>query len=166
MGFGAAALLASRAKAGGPGRTRTCNQTVMSGRIKDAAVDSTAFSCGMDRVRRGLTASFLVQNWCGPSEIIGLKLWIVATVRRAKVAAMPRRSQRSVLAQSLLSARRGVRSQSRQALECPAQRASQSDVPQSKRTSAHLWIHEFTPFDARVELDQPRMMRCIMGWPA
>ena len=30
LGFGAAALLASRAKAGGPGMTRTCNQTVMS----------------------------------------------------------------------------------------------------------------------------------------
>ena len=95
---GAAALLASRAKAGGPGRTRTCNQTVMSGRIKVAIADSTAFSCAMDRVRRGLVASFLVRNWCGPGEIIALKRWIVATVRRAKVAAMPRRSQRSVLA--------------------------------------------------------------------
>jgi hypothetical protein len=33
LGFGAAALLASRAKAGGPAWTRTRNQTVMSGRL-------------------------------------------------------------------------------------------------------------------------------------
>jgi len=26
-----------------------------------------------------------------------------------------------------------------------------------------LWIHEFTLYDARVELDRPRMMRCIIG---
>jgi hypothetical protein len=86
---------------------------------------------------------------CGPNEIIALRLWIVATVRRTKVAAIPRQSQCSVLARSLLSARRGVRGQNR--MPClkgrPERRASiKADVRR------HPWIHEFTPYDARVEI--------------
>src|SRR6266446_5576268 len=65
LGFGAAAFVASRAKAGGPGRTRTCNQTVMSGRILIDFVDLAAFSFGYDRVRCDLMRSFLVRNGCG-----------------------------------------------------------------------------------------------------
>ncbi|SFJ35603.1 hypothetical protein SAMN05216525_12324 [Bradyrhizobium sp. Gha] len=57
--------LAKRAKAGGPGRTRTCNQTVMSGRLSTSLVDFAAFSLEFDCVRRGLFTSFLVRNWCG-----------------------------------------------------------------------------------------------------
>src|ERR1700730_6444202 len=47
-----------------PGRTRTCNHTVMSGRTKDAIVDSAAFSLAFDRVHCALVRSFLVQNRC------------------------------------------------------------------------------------------------------
>jgi hypothetical protein len=63
--------LASRAKAGGPGRTRTCNQTVMSGRISVRFVDFAAVSSAFDRVRCGLIRSFLVRNWCGPQSRLG-----------------------------------------------------------------------------------------------
>jgi hypothetical protein len=49
----------------GPGRTRTCNQTVMSGGIMDAFVDFAVFSFEFDRVRCFLFRSFLVRNWCG-----------------------------------------------------------------------------------------------------
>jgi hypothetical protein len=38
--------LAKRAKAGGPGSTRNCNQTVMSGRITVGFADFPAFSFG------------------------------------------------------------------------------------------------------------------------
>ena len=48
-----------------PGRTRTCNQTVMSGRIKDAIVDFPAFLSMIDCVGCVLFKSFLVRNWCG-----------------------------------------------------------------------------------------------------
>ncbi len=65
LGFGAAAFVASRAKAGGPGRTRTCNQTVMSGRILIDFVDFPAFSSWVERVRCDLIRPFLVRNWCG-----------------------------------------------------------------------------------------------------
>jgi len=40
--------LAKRAKAGGPGRTRTCNQTVMSGRMSIGFVDFATLSFGFD----------------------------------------------------------------------------------------------------------------------
>ena len=43
--------LASRAKAVGPGRTRTCNQTVMSRRVTRAFVDVPTFSSRIDHVR-------------------------------------------------------------------------------------------------------------------
>jgi hypothetical protein len=56
---------ASRAKAGGPGRTRTYNQTVMSDRISISFVDFSAFSFESDRVRYVSFRSFLVRNWCG-----------------------------------------------------------------------------------------------------
>ena len=61
--------LASRVRASGPGRTRTCNQTVKSGRITVAIVYFPAFSSVIDRVRCVLFRSFLVRNWCGPSAI-------------------------------------------------------------------------------------------------
>jgi len=57
--------LAPQAKIGGPGGTRTCGQTVMSGRIKAAIVDLAAFSLEIDRVRCVLVRSFLERNWCG-----------------------------------------------------------------------------------------------------
>jgi hypothetical protein len=57
--------LASRAKAGGPGRTRTCNQTVMSGGITIGFVDVAVFLSLFDRVRCASVGSFLVRNWCG-----------------------------------------------------------------------------------------------------
>ena len=50
---------------GGPGRTRTCNQTVMSGGIMVIFVDSAAFSFEFDRVRCALARSFLERNRCG-----------------------------------------------------------------------------------------------------
>src|SRR5437868_6882310 len=59
--------LAKRAKAGWPGRTRTCNQTVMSGRISISFVDFAVFSFDFVRVRCALIRSFLVRNWCGRS---------------------------------------------------------------------------------------------------
>jgi hypothetical protein len=73
MGFGAAALLASRAKAGGPGRARTCNQTFMSGRITVGFVDFASISLSLMRVRCRLMTSFLVRNWGGSSAI---EIWI------------------------------------------------------------------------------------------
>jgi hypothetical protein len=57
--------LASRAKAGGPGRTRTCNQTVMSGGITMGFVDVAVFLSQSDRVRCPSVGSFLVRNRCG-----------------------------------------------------------------------------------------------------
>ena len=54
-----------RAKRGGPGRTRTCNQTVMSGRLSIGFVDFPAVLSDFARVRCGSFASFLVRNWCG-----------------------------------------------------------------------------------------------------
>lgn len=49
---------------GGPGRIRTFNQTVMSGRIKDAFVDFAAVLVDFDRVCGGSFSTFLVRNWC------------------------------------------------------------------------------------------------------
>src|SRR5262249_19898825 len=50
---------------GGPGRTRTCNQTVMSGRISISFVDFAVFLFDFDRVRYVLMRLLLVRNWCG-----------------------------------------------------------------------------------------------------
>jgi hypothetical protein len=50
---------------GGPGRTRACNQTVMSGRIEVRYVDSIAFSSEVERVRCALALPFLARNGCG-----------------------------------------------------------------------------------------------------
>jgi hypothetical protein len=50
---------------GGPGRTRTSNQTVMSGGIKVAAVDFPAHLAEVERVCSVSLRSFLVRNWCG-----------------------------------------------------------------------------------------------------
>jgi hypothetical protein len=58
--------LAKRAKAGGPGRTRTCNQTVMSGGISISFVDFAAFSIAFDGIRCVSITLFLVRNWCEP----------------------------------------------------------------------------------------------------
>ena len=50
---------------GGPGRTRTCNQTVMSDRENHVGVDFHTFSYRFDRVHRRLSSSFLGRNWGG-----------------------------------------------------------------------------------------------------
>ena len=47
------------------GRTRSCNQPVLSGRITKTIIDLAGFSFLFDRVRCGLVRSFLVRNWCG-----------------------------------------------------------------------------------------------------
>jgi hypothetical protein len=43
-----------------PRSARICNQTVMSGRIKDTIVDFAAVSLAMNRIRCGSVRSFLV----------------------------------------------------------------------------------------------------------
>jgi hypothetical protein len=50
---------------GGPGRTRTCNQTVMSDGRSSSFVDLTVGSSAFDRVCCVSVTSFLVRNWCG-----------------------------------------------------------------------------------------------------
>jgi hypothetical protein len=77
VGFGATALARftlslwhwlaepKLAKAGGPGRTRTCNETVMSGGTSSSFVDFPAFLFAFDRVCCALSRLFLVRNWCG-----------------------------------------------------------------------------------------------------
>jgi hypothetical protein len=50
---------------GGPGKTRTCNQTVMSGRMSIEFVDFNAVSFDFDGIRCVLIGSFLVRNWRG-----------------------------------------------------------------------------------------------------
>jgi hypothetical protein len=50
---------------GGPGRTRTCNQTAMSGRIKVGFVEFATVLSVFDRVCRVLMSSFLMRNGCG-----------------------------------------------------------------------------------------------------
>jgi hypothetical protein len=50
---------------GGPRRTRTCNQTVMSGRILIGFVDFAAVLLDFELVRCVLMRLFLVRNWCG-----------------------------------------------------------------------------------------------------
>jgi hypothetical protein len=80
----AAPRVARRAKRGGPGRTRTCNQTVMSGRISISFVDFATFSFDFARVCCDWLTSFLVRNWCGPStsaERQGGKILIPTYVR-------------------------------------------------------------------------------------
>src|SRR5262249_44984240 len=64
----AAPRVARRAKRGGPGRTRTCNQTVMSGRLSIAFVDFTGFPVGFVCVRCVPVRPFLVRNWSGAEE--------------------------------------------------------------------------------------------------
>jgi len=61
----AAPRVAQGAKRGGPGRTRTCNQTVMSGRRSISFVDSAAALFDFDHVRCVSISLFLVRNWCG-----------------------------------------------------------------------------------------------------
>ena len=51
---------------GGPGRTRTCNQTVMSGGISIGFVDFAALLFDFDCVRCISIGLFLERNWCGP----------------------------------------------------------------------------------------------------
>jgi Resolvase, N terminal domain len=61
-----AALAAKRAAGvslGNPAKSRTCNQTVMSGGTSVSFVDSTEFS--FNCVRCALSRSFLLRNWCG-----------------------------------------------------------------------------------------------------
>jgi hypothetical protein len=53
--------LRAAGRRGGRTRTRTCNQTVMSGRTKDALVDFLAVSFDLDRFRR---VSFARRFWC------------------------------------------------------------------------------------------------------
>jgi hypothetical protein len=62
----AAPRVARRAKRGGPGRTRTCNQTIMSDGILIGFADFPAFLFDFDRVRWALLRLYLVRNWCGP----------------------------------------------------------------------------------------------------
>jgi len=52
---------------GGPSRTRTCNQTVMSGRLSTGLVDFSVFLLEFDRAL-GPFALFLGRNWCGPNS--------------------------------------------------------------------------------------------------
>jgi hypothetical protein len=47
-------------------RSRTCNQTVMSGGISIGFVDFAVFSENFVRVRCLSIRLFLVRNWCGP----------------------------------------------------------------------------------------------------
>ena len=61
---------ARRAKRGGPGRTRTCNQTVMSDGPTRSFVDFAVFWFSFDRACRVLIRSFLVRNWCGVPWIV------------------------------------------------------------------------------------------------
>ena len=55
---------------GGPGRTRTSNQTVMSGGIKVAAVDFPEHLAEVERVCSVSLRSFLVRNWCGNRQAL------------------------------------------------------------------------------------------------
>jgi hypothetical protein len=54
---------------GGPGRTRTCNQTVMSGRLSIRFVDFAEVLFRFDRVCFGSFRLFLVRNWCGNASM-------------------------------------------------------------------------------------------------
>ena len=54
--------LASRAKAGGPGRTRTCNQTVMSGSADYSIVDFLQLLAAINCIRSRSDWSFLVRT--------------------------------------------------------------------------------------------------------
>jgi hypothetical protein len=49
----------------GPDRTRTCNQTVMSGGKLIGFVDYSAVLVESDRVRYVSIRPFLLRNWCG-----------------------------------------------------------------------------------------------------
>src|SRR6266849_4518 len=62
MMMGVEGQIRRRVLAGGPGRTRTCNQTVMSGRISTRFVDFAVFSFAFDCVCCVLARSFLVRN--------------------------------------------------------------------------------------------------------
>jgi hypothetical protein len=53
---------------GGPGRTRTCNQTVMSGSADYSIVDFLQFLAAINCIRSRSDRSFLVRNWCGSSR--------------------------------------------------------------------------------------------------
>jgi len=53
-------------RCGGPGRTRTCNQTVMSGGISISFVDFTVILFDPVRIRCASIGLILVRNWCGP----------------------------------------------------------------------------------------------------
>ena len=54
------------------GRTRTCNQTVMSGRIQLSFVDLLHFHQRSSAFVALLARSFLVRNWCGARAVVGL----------------------------------------------------------------------------------------------
>jgi hypothetical protein len=87
--------LASRAKAGGPGRTRTCNQTVMSGGISISFVDFAGFSFDFGRVHCLSLRSFLVRNWCGWGNSFRLNRFCVSIeVRKWRWSRSPRRARR------------------------------------------------------------------------
>jgi hypothetical protein len=64
---------------GGPGRTRTCNQTVMSGRIMIDFVECAAFSSRFERVRCDLIRPFLVRSWCGAPGRLVAKVSVLVT---------------------------------------------------------------------------------------
>jgi hypothetical protein len=53
---------------GGPGRTRTCNQSVMSGSKSIGFIDFAVFSFAFDCV----CCALLVRNWCGAHLAVGL----------------------------------------------------------------------------------------------
>jgi hypothetical protein len=55
-----------RVQIGGSDRTRTCNQTVMSGRRSISLVDFSSFSFGFDRVHRVSSGRF----WCETGAVI------------------------------------------------------------------------------------------------
>jgi hypothetical protein len=58
-----------------PRRIRTCDQTVMSGRISISFVDFTAFSFDFGWVRCALPRRFLVRNRCGDGGSEGPLDW-------------------------------------------------------------------------------------------
>ena len=74
---------------GGPGRTRTCNQTVMSGRISISLVEFAGFLVDFDRVSFRFVLVFLVRNWCGdfgPLREMDTTVFALAIIRRSGAA--------------------------------------------------------------------------------
>ena len=76
---------------GGPGRTRTCNQTVMSGGATQVARNYQGNSSNRSNPRRAKARLFLVRNWCG-SAVCNFQIPIVAEAPRCAPSGDPQRS--------------------------------------------------------------------------